>query len=246
MEFKKSLGLVRGKDDHVDAKRIAEYGWLRREILVADVFPGDIIMKLRQIISLRAKLVQDRAGYISRLKEGLATGSIKLNDEEARMEKRIINFLTDQIVKLEAEIKAVIDLDPAVKKNHELLTSIKGVGLIVAAYMIAFTDNFTKFKNARKFNCYAGLAPFKNESGSSKKGKSRVSNLACRQAKTLLDRAACCALRYDKEIAAYYKRKTSEGKPKRSCINAIKGKIVARIFAVVKRQTPFVEFGIAA
>lgn len=246
LEFKKSLGIVRGKNDQVDAQRIAEYGWLRKDMLMADSFPAVIILLLKQSISLRAKMVKDRAGYIARLKEELATGCIDKNDREAKVQREVINYFTVQIRKMEAEIITLVRQHEDLWKNYQLLISIKGIGKIVAVYMIAFTDNFVKFKNARKFNCYAGLAPFKNESGSSKKGRAKVSNLACRQAKTLLDRAACSALQHDNEIKTYYQRKIAEGKAKRSCINAIKSKMVARIFAVVKRQTPFVEYKVAA
>ena len=246
LEIKKSLGMVRGKNDQVDARRIAEYGWLRKDILLADRFPQEIILKLRQYIGLRAKLVKDRAGYMARLKEDLYTGSFEKNDRGSKLQRDIIKYLTVQIEKIESEIKELICQNEDIKKNYELLISIKGVGEIIAVFMIACTDNFIKFKNARKFNCYAGLAPFKNESGTSKRGKAKVSSLACRQAKTLLDRAACCALQHDHEIKNYYQRKIAEGKAKRSCINAIKSKIVARIFAVVKRQTPFVEMSNAA
>lgn len=246
LEFKKSVGMVRGKDDQVDARRIAEYGWLRRATLLADKVPSAVICQLREGIQLRAKLVKDRAGYIARLKEGLTTGSLQKSDLEVKIQREVIKTFTQQIQKLEAHNSALIQQNEMLRINFKLLLSIKGIGKVIAVYMIAYTDNFTRFKNARKFNCYAGLAPFKNQSGTSKQGKARVSNLACRQAKTLFDRAACCALQYDHEIKNYYTRKLAEGKAKRSCINAIKAKMVARIFAVVNRQTPFVEIPLAA
>lgn len=246
LEFKKSLGMVRGKDDQVDARRIAEYGWLRRGSLRADQVPSATISQLRESIQLRAKMVRDRAGYMARLKEELATGNLRKTDIAVKIQQDLIKVFTRKIKEVEAHLIALIQQDPLLLNNYHLLLSIKGIGKVIAAYMIAYTDNFTKFKNARKFNCYAGLAPFNNSSGTSKKGRPRVSNLACRQAKTLFDRAACTALQYDQEIKTYYHRKLAEGKAKRSCINAIKAKMVARIFAVVHRQTPFVELPIAA
>ena len=112
--------------------------------------------------------------------------------------------------------------------------------------MISYTENFTRFSNARKFNCYAGLAPFAHQSGSSIKGKARVSRLANKEAKTLLNLAASSAIRFNTEMRAYYQRRVQEGKRKMSCLNIIRSKMVARMFAVIKRQTPYQELPIAA
>lgn len=80
IEIKNSSGLIRGKSDPVDAARIAGYGWLRREELSAGSYPAEVIMKLRDLLSYRDKLVKDRSGYKVRLKEGLATARISEGD----------------------------------------------------------------------------------------------------------------------------------------------------------------------
>jgi transposase len=239
LEIKRSLGVIRGKNDRIDARRIAEYGWLRRETLAADAVSDDDIGQLRSLLNFRSKLVADRSGYMTRLKEMIATGAATPHDLQSNCQRQIITVLTQSIRKVEAEIQALIKSNLSLQRNYQLLKSIKGVGMIVAAYMIGFTENFQKFKNARKFNCYAGLAPFAYESGTSIKGRSRVSYLANKQAKTLLNLAAASAIQHDQELKGYYQRRTSEGMKGMSCLNIIRSKIVARIFAVVKRQTPY-------
>lgn len=239
LEIKRSLGVIRGKSDKIDARRIAEYGWLRRETLAADVVLEDDIRQLRSLLNFRSKLVADRSGYMTRLKEMIATGAAALHDLQSDCQRRIIGVLTRSIRKVEAQIQTLIKSSLRLQRSYQLLKSIKGVGMIVAAYMIAFTENFQRFKNARKFNCYAGLAPFAYESGTSLKGRSRVSHLANKQAKTLLNLAAASAIQHDPELKEYYERRTSEGMKGMSCLNIIRSKIVARIFAVAKRQTPY-------
>lgn len=118
---------------------------------------------------------------------------------------------------------------------------MKGVGLLTAAYMIVLTNNFTSFKNPRKFNCYAGIAPFEHSSGSSIKGKTKTSKLRNKGIKTVLFNGANSAIIYDEELKAYYKRKKQEGKAHNSIINAVCCKLVYRMFAVVKREEPFVN-----
>lgn len=239
LQIKRSIGVTRGKNDKIDAARIAEYGWMKREILTADERVQDKIQELQCLLSYRAKLVRDRAGYVARLKELKRTGT--LLSFEYKSHQKLIKEYNEQIKNAEAEITRLIQSDKAIAQTDRLLQSIKGVGPIVSAYMISCTGNFSKFNNARKFNCYAGLAPFKNESGTSIRGKSRVSHLANKEAKTVLSLAAFNAIRYNAELRTYYRRRLAEGKAKMSSINVVRSKLVARMFAVVKRQTPYQE-----
>lgn len=242
LEIKRSLGMTRGKNDKIDAKRIAEYGWLRRDTLTADPAISEAIDTLKHLLNLRLKLVRNRAEYANRIKEMKSADCLVAIEAQ----QRIITYLTKEVLMAEAAIKAHINAHPELQTTFDLLVTIKGVGPIIAAYMIGNTHNFKRFRNARKFNCYAGIAPFGHQSGTSIKGKARVSHLANKDAKTLLNLAATCAIRCDEELKNYYLRKIDEGKNKMSCINAIRAKIVARMFAVVKRQSPFLPLQMAA
>jgi transposase len=242
LEIKKSLGMTRGKNDKIDAERIATYGWLRRDILVADPIMEPSIDELKHLLTLRSKLVRDKAGYKNRVKEMKAAGC-QVGMEQ---QQRIIVFFDQEIMIADAAIKAHITKHPELQNTYDLLQSIKGIGPVIAAFMIGNTGNFKRFSNARKFNCYAGIAPFNYQSGTSIKGRSRVSHLAYKDAKTLLNLAATCAIRCDEELKIYYQRKVSEGKNKMSCINAVRAKLVARMFAVAKRQSPYQLLAVAA
>jgi transposase len=246
MQIKRSLGVTRGKTDKIDADRIAQYGWMRRDALTSDCELGRDIEQLRSLVNLRFKLVRDRSAYLCRVKEMIACGIYTKGSFEAKMQLQLIDSFSKQITKLENRIKALLLANEQLNKTLNLLKSIKGVGWIVAAYMIGCTDNFKKFCNARKFNCYAGLAPFRNESGSSIKGRSRVSHLANKQIKCLLNLAAFSAVRYDKELKKYYTSRVEAGKSKMACLNIIRSKLVGRMFAVIKRQSPYQERSIAA
>ena len=83
-----------------------------------------------------------------------------------------------QIKQAEQQIAAMISSDAQVAKNYQLATSVKGIGLITAAFMLVSTNNFTSFDNGRKYASYVGIAPFEFSSGTSVRGKTRVSNLA--------------------------------------------------------------------
>lgn len=240
LAIKRSIGLVRGKSDKIDAKRIAEYGHEKREKLTLETPVSKEIQRLQLLYATRERLVKQKASLLNAVKE---YRNIRLPQKDSIMQShmRLIKTLEKEIGKLESEIKDIVDSSPSLKQNHQLLQSIKGVGKVVALATIIKTRNFTRFTNPRKFACFCGTAPFEHTSGSSIKGKTKVSHLADKQMKTLLDLAAKSAIQYDKELHEYYLRRTGDGKSKMSTINIVRNKILYRIFAVVKRQTPFVE-----
>jgi transposase len=239
LQIKRSMGMIRGKNDQVDAERISEFGWLRRHTLIGDEDLSGPVKKLRSLMSLRQNLVRSRSGMINRLKETISSGDCFKGDDQWQILQGTVDHLSSQIKEVERRMKSLIASHESLQKTCELLCSIKGIGWLIASYMISSTDNFRLFKNARKFNCYAGIAPFTHQSGTSIKTKSRVSHLANKEAKTLLNLAAFSAIRFNPEIKQYYQRRVAEGKNKMSCINAVRSKLVARIFAVAKRQTPY-------
>ena len=153
--------------------------------------------------------------------------------------KQIIEEIKSQIRKVEKLMEQIIASDKATKKNYALVGSVIGVGPVISAYMITITENFTCFENARKFACYAGVAPFPNQSGK-KKGKTKVSHIANKKIKSLLSNGVNAAVMYDREIGMYYNRKIEEGKEKGIVLNAVKNKLIQRVFAVIKRQSPYV------
>ena len=153
----------------------------------------------------------------------------------------LIKELTQQIKSVEELIKKELQKEEEIAKTYQNIISIKGVGLIVAATMITATNNFKAFKTWRQFACYTGIAPFEHQSGISIKGKTRVSSLGHKQIKALLSRSAATALQYDPEMKAYFQRRLKMGKSKMSTLNVIRNKIVSRIFAVAKRNTPYVD-----
>ena len=131
--------------------------------------------------------------------------------------------------------------DEGIHHIFQMITSIKGVGSQTAYYMIVLTHGFLQFGDWRKFASYAGTAPFPYQSGSSIRGKTRVNHLANKKIKSLLHSCAMTAIIYNPEMKAYYDRRVEQGKSKMSTLNIIRNKLLARIFAIVNRGTPYVD-----
>lgn len=131
----------------------------------------------------------------------------------------------------------MIDNNETLSKQHKLLCSIDGIGERTAVKMIVETNAFKDFKDPRKFCCHAGVAPFSYSSGSSQRSKNKVSNRADKTIKTLLHLSALvAATRMKGELNDYYIRKVAEGKNKMSVLNAVRAKLVYRMFAVVRHE----------
>lgn len=241
LEIKRSTGITRGKADKIDAKRIALYAYEKRERIIPATQTPEELVALKRLLSLRERMVKQRAGYKASYKEQSEILSGKENKLLLKAQKSIIKALTSEIDVLNKELETIILKNSELKRQYNLITSIKCVGPQTALHLIITTEGFRKFKNWRKYASYCGTAPFPNSSGSSLRGRTRVSNLANKKIKSLLDLCAKSSLQYNEEIKSYYQNRILEGKDKRSTINVIRNKILARIFAVINRESPYVN-----
>ncbi|ELR81228.1 transposase, partial [Elizabethkingia anophelis R26] len=241
LEIKKSMGITRGKNDVIDSKRIAEFAYRFKDKISLTILPIVDIRKVHSLLTLRDRLVTNMQGYVVSMNETLRTMNMEDFPELFSAYQMQIATLKEEIKKLEKSIKSIIKNNPQLWASYQLITTIKGIGFIVASYLIVYTYNFTRFDNWRKFACYSGIAPFDYQSGTSVRGKTQVSPIANQQVKKMLHLAAMCAVHFDPELKEYYLRRQADGKTKMSIINIIRNKLVSRVFAVVKRGTPFVD-----
>lgn len=240
LEIKRSMGIRRGKSDKTDSKLIAEYVYEKREKIKLFKMPSATIRALKKLASYRERLVQERAGFKTRIKEFKEV----FPDTEfvfyIESHKKIIDCLDKEIQGIDNEIRKLIKKEEKLYTQYNFIQTIKGIGPQTAIMMIVLTKGFSSFENWRKFASFSGTAPYPNESGLYK-GKTRTSNLANKQIKSLLTLCAESAIQHNPEMRLYYQRKVAEGKNKMSVLNTIRNKLIARIFAVVKRNTPYVE-----
>jgi transposase len=239
LAIKRSMGLVRGKSDKIDAQRIALYGYEKSDRLVPASMPDEDLQRLQMLHSARERLVRHCSSLKCAVKQYRSI--LKQSDVIITTQLTLIKNFTAQIKKIEAEIKKVMSQNAVLQHNRELLQSVTGVGPVLSVATVVKTKNFSQFTDPRKFACYCGTAPFEHSSGKSIRKKTRISHLADKSMKTLLDQSAKSAIQHDKELKQYYERRLEMGKSKKSTINIVRNKILYRMFAVIKRQTPFVK-----
>ena len=240
LAIKRSMGLVRGKSDKVDALRIAEYSCEKKDKLRLYQMPSKTILKLKRLLSYRERIVKERTAFLSRNKEYKIFFVEEENSVLFESHQRMIDHLNEEIKIVEKELYRLIKEEEALDRQYILINTIKGVGPQTAMMMIVLTNGFTSFPTWRKFAAYAGIAPFPNESGTSIK-KTKISHLANKRIKALLSCCASTSIQHNPEMKLYYQRRIEEGKNEMSTLNIVRNKLLARIFAVVQRQTPYVD-----
>lgn len=239
--LKHSMGIQRNKNDKADSRMIARYAYMHHEELKPTEFSGAEIIKLQNLLAHRERLIKTRTLYKVAPKELSEFSGKELHAFITDSSLDVVKLINEKIKLAEQEIETLVEEHEGLKRNFELARSVKGVGLVIAAYMLVYTQNFTSITNARNFASYSGVAPFGERSGTSINKAPHVSHLANKRMKSLLNNGAWSAVKSDKELKTYYERKIKEGKHPLVVINAVRNKLLGRIFATVKRGSPYVE-----
>lgn len=224
----------RNKNDKADSQFIADYLYTMREKLAPSSPESPIIGRLRHLRNERNLAVRSRRAYMNMLK------IMKDRTSAARIRK-MIAMLREQIKSIGKEIRQVLAQDPAIENNYRLLISIPGIGPVNAVETIIATGNFTRFRTARQYAKFSCVSPLTNSSGTSVRGGDHVSRAGHNEIKAVLTEGARSAIHHDANLRAYYERKRSQGKAHGCVLNAVKFKLICRMFAVVRRQTPYVN-----
>lgn len=241
--IKNSMGLTRGKNDAIDAARIAEYAYRYSDKAVRYRIPDAALVSMKNLLADREFLLTDKKRYQSQItdqKRYMAPGDFK---HKASRWKKVIKAIEEQIKAIDAEIESIIAADSVLTRQKELLTSIDGVGDRIAISMIAITGGFTRFQNARQFCSFAGLTPYRYDSGTSVRSKAKISKRANQTMKALLHLAAVSAATHMKEseYRDYFERKIKEGKHVMCVLNVVRAKLVHRMFSVIRRDAEYTQ-----
>lgn len=241
--IKRSLGLQRGKNDKVDSQRIALYAYRFQDQARLWEPPRQELQQLKYLMGQRRRLIKTIQRFEAPwtdMKEVVkeCRAHKRLHDNET---PKILEQLHASLARVEAAIKAQIQKDAQLVKLFHQVTSVPGIGEITAWAMLIATNEFKQIKTAKEFACYAGLAPFQHQSGKSIRGSCRVSHLANKSLKTLLHMGVLSILSKKKgELYAYYERQIAQGKHHLSVMNALKNKVIHRIYACVLENRTYV------
>ena len=129
----------------------------------------------------------------------------------------------------------VIQADARLKELFDLMVSVPGIGPVIATELLIATNEMQTINEPKKLACHAGVAPFEYRSGTSIRGKTKVSHQARKRLKSLIHMGTMSAIQVKGDLQDYYVRKLGEGKHTMLVLNAVRNKLIHRVCAVVRR-----------
>lgn len=236
LQIKQSQGMTRGKNDRIDAKRISVYAFKNREDLKWWIPQRGIVQKIKALLVLRERMVKMKVQLQVPINESSEFIDPAIVKETIKNCRKSVLALENDIEAIDKRIQEFVKADEQLEHQYRIITSIPGIGKITALNVIVSTGEFSKINNPKKFACFTGVAPFEHTSGTSVRGRTRVSKMANMALKRLLHLAAMSAIQYCDELKAFYNKKIEAGKNKMSVINAVRNKLISRIFSCIKNN----------
>ena len=229
------MKLAKIKTDKSDAKAICEYGQMNEVPLYTAL--TDVQSEYLQLFRLLENYLKKRTASKN-----------KMHGEEVLgiPSKFVYRSLRRDLKHLDKEVKGIESrLLELVKKDQQiqltLLKSIPGMGVKTALFLIVITDGFSKFENSKQLCSYAGITPTIRQSGSSVRGRSRISKVGNRKLRNLLFLCAFSACKHNKACREVYERIVNKGKSKKLALIAVANKLLKQAFAIAKSGRPYDE-----
>lgn len=239
LQIKQSQGITRGKSDIMDAKRIALYAYRNREFLKIWQPQRANLQMLKALLAQRDRLLKVRVQLSTPIQEFTGFLTTPITKALKQTSQATLKAAEGDILKIEKAIDLVVQQDNQISLQFKRATSVTGIGKITALHMIIASGEFERIRTPKQFACHAGVAPFEKSSGSSVRGKTRVSKMANLSLKRLLHMAALSAIHCPGDLKDYYQRKVAQGKNKMSVINAVRNKLISRVYACVSQERDY-------
>jgi transposase len=230
-------GLQPAKKYKLNCKQIAVYASRNVDKLVICQQPDSEVEHLKQAYHEWSMLEADSTKLQSQLFDMKNYMSQEVYNVNAKRLVDLIKGLEAAIATVENEIKCIFATNSHLSRQMELLTSIKPIGRDLALKMIVETDAFTRFENSRQFCSHAGMTPMHKDQTAVQHLQQNGNVTRDKSIRVLLSQVVASILKKeDSELKSYFIRKVSEGKDEKVVINAIRVKLVARMFAVIKNN----------
>jgi len=229
------MGLAKVKTDKSDAKAICKYALINDVPLYTAL--TDIQSECLQLFRLLDSFIKHRTATKNKIhgEETLGVPSKAVY----RSLKRNKKHLDKELTAIEERILSLVKKD----QQHQLtlLTSIPGIGVKTALFLIVVTDGFSKFENASQLCSYVGITPVIRESGSSVRGRSKISKVGNKKLRNLLFLCSFNACKHNKACKGIYERLVNKGKSKKLALIAVSNKLLRQAFAIAKSGRPYDE-----
>lgn len=228
--------LSRNKTDKADARLLAVFA--RTVELERWSPPSPAHRVLRQLVERLQALLDMRQQELNRL-EALASTPVGSEGPVATMVREHIAWLDQQITRVQVDIDEHIDQNPDLKQDAQLIESIPGIGRRTVACVLAFMGDVRRFKSAKALAAYVGVTPCQRESGSSVRGRTRLSRTGHAAARKSLYMPGLVAIRHNPVIAAMAQRLRDRGLAPKAIVGASMRRLAHLIYGVINSGLPF-------
>jgi transposase len=226
---------VKSITDKTSAEAITMFGLEKK--LESWKRPKKIFRNLRQLTRERDQIVQERTIVKNQLHAEQAEADPNPSSIE-RIKKRI-QFLNKQEKEIKAEIAALVKTDEEVDKQVKITRSVTGIGMLTAATVLGETNGFELIRNKRQVSSYAGFDVIEKESGTSVKGKSRISKRGNKYLRKAMHLPALAAIRHDERFKAIYARLIAKHGIKMKAAVAVQRKLLEMMYTIYKTNIPY-------
>lgn len=229
------MRLSKVKTDKSDARAICDYAKVN-DVPLYDGKGADQAESL-QLLALMDIYIKQRTQIKNKI-HGEKTLGIPSKAVYSSLQ-RSLKQLDKELARLEDRLMALVK-----KAQQQQLTNLKtipGIGNKTAALLIVLTEGFTKFESSGQLCNYAGITPTIRQSGSSVRGKSRISKVGNRKLRNLLFLCSFSAYKHNKACKALYERLVAKGKSKKLALIAVANKLLKQAFSIAKSGLPYDE-----
>lgn len=226
---------VKSITDKSSAEAIAMFGLEKK--LETWKRPRKIFRNLKQLTRERDQIVQERTVVKNQLHAEQAEADP--NPSSLQRIKKRIQFLNKQEKEIKAEITALAKIDEGVTQSVKIISSVTGIGVLTAATVLAETNGFELIRNKRQLSSYAGYDVIEKQSGTSVKGKSKISKRGNKYLRKAMHLPALTAIRHDQRFKAIYARLTAKHGIKMKGAVAVQRKLLEIMYTVYKTNTPY-------
>jgi transposase len=227
--------LKRAKTDHIDALTLAQLAEALKPKLWTP--PPEVHSKLHQRLAEREDLAKNRTQVLNRLHA--LRHHPRAEEAVTRRQQELADFLQRQIAEIDKEIGSILAENDEWNQAAKRLLSIKGIGVLSAAWLLVVTNNFTSCESADQLISYAGLAPRVRESGSSLNKRRYIGHAGSNQLRKTFYMAALNATQFNPIIKRFYDRLRERGKPFKVANCACSRKLLTICWAVATKKTEF-------
>ena len=221
--------------DKTASEAITRFG-LERKLEVWQK-PKELYRELKQLTRERAQVVEERTMVKNQL-HAEQTEAYPNKKSVTRIKARIV-LLNKQDKAIKEDIAALIKTDKAVEKKVNNACTAPGVGVLTAAIVLAETNGFELIRSKRQITSYGGLDVKEKQSGTSVKGKAKISKRGNRHLRKCLHLPALAAIRHDERFKAIFARLVSKHGIKMKAAVAVQRKLLELIYTLVSTDTVY-------